>query len=329
VSEASLPQLGALMAGALARATWRRATHGPLRPSWSWRIELAAASMRAVLMESKQRGVPWLRSALGKATAPSSFLRRVRTEDVDAGGVRARWFIPADRPETRRIIVYFHGGGFVIGSVDTHADALSRLAVQAQARVLGVDYRLAPEHRFPAAHDDALAATRWALARSEPARVALAGDSAGGNLAVATLCALRDAGEALPAAAALLCPWTDPFAAGGSMETNADADFGDRELLVGWANDYVPPASAEDPRVRVNAAKLEGLPPLLIQLGGGEVLHDQVTAFAARARAAGVEVRLDVERDLFHDWQLQAHLLAEGARSMEEVARHLAERLPD
>lgn len=325
MSRASLPQLAGIAAGAAARAAGRRLAHGPRRPGWSWRTELLAATTRAVLTQSKTRGPHWVRSALEAAPTSRGFARQIRMKDVDAGGVRARWFEPSGAaPE--RTVVYFHGGGFVLGSIETHADAMMRLAVLARARVLGVDYRLAPEHRFPAAHDDALAAARWVLARQAPGSVALAGDSAGGNLTVATLCALRDAGEPLPAAAALICPWTDPLAAGGSMEANADADCADRELLVGWFEEYVPPGVPRDPRAFVCDATLAGLPPLLIQAGGAEVLLDQILAFAARARAAGVGVRLDVAADLFHDWQLQAHLLPEGARALEEIAHFLAEK---
>jgi len=313
------------MAGAMARAAGRRITRGPIRASWPWRVELMGAAMRAVLMQSKTRGVHWLRSALEAAPNPSPMAKKVRTEDVVANGVRARWHVPLGQ-DPQRTLIYFHGGGFVIGSLDTHVDPMARLAVLANARVLGVDYRLAPEHRFPAAHDDALAATRWVLAQGvDPRALALAGDSAGGNLAAATLCALRDAGDPLPAAAALLCPWVDPIWEGGSMDANADADFGDRALLYGWFLDYVP-GGARDPRVCPIDAKLEGLPPLLVQVGGGELLLDQCKAFAARATQAGVDVTLAVEGELFHDWQLQANLLPEGARSMEEVARFLAAR---
>jgi acetyl esterase/lipase len=326
MSRATLPQVGGLMIGAMARAALRRLASGPIRASWSWRVELMGAAMRAVLMQSKTRGPQWLRSALEVTPNPSPFAKQVRTEDVVANGVRARWHVPHG-VDPRRTVIYFHGGGFVIGSLDTHVDPMARLAVQTGARVLGVDYRLAPEHRFPAAHDDALAATRWVLAQGvDPGSLALAGDSAGGNLALATLCALRDAGDRLPAAAALLCPWVDPTWAGGSMDSNADADFGDRALLYGWFLDYVPDG-ARDPRVCPIDAKLEGLPPLLVQVGGAELLLDQCTALAERAKQAGVDVTLTVEGELFHDWQLQAQTLPEGARSMQEVARFLADRL--
>jgi acetyl esterase/lipase len=324
---ALLAELGAVMVVGQARAVLRRIASGPARAGWPWKLELIAAGQRAIMMRSKRRGVHWLRAALEAAPTPAPFAKRVRTENVDAGGVPARWFVPLGATNRARTILYFHGGGFVVGSPNTHADLMARLAVHADARVLGVDYRLAPEHRFPAAHDDALAAVRWLYAQGvDPAKLTIAGDSAGGNLAAATLCSLRDAGEPPPAAAVLFCPWVDLLAAGGSIDANASADFGDRELLVAWAEDYVPRGTPRDPRAFPIDAKLEGLPPLLIQVGGAEVLHDQIVAFRERARAAGVDVALEVEPDMFHDWQLHASLLPEGARSLEAAARWLVAR---
>ena len=327
---ALLAELIVVMLVGQARAALRRIAKGPARAGWSWQVELIAAGMQAIMMRSKRRGVHWLRAVLDVAPTPAPFGKRVRTEDIDAGGVRARWFVPLGAITPTRTIVYYHGGGFVIGSPNTtHAELMAQLAVLAEARVLGVDYRLAPEHRFPAAHDDALAAVRWLYAQgADPASVALGGDSAGGNLATATLCSLRDAGDPLPAAAVLFCPWVDLLAAGGSMDANADVDFGNRELLVAWAEDYLPRGSPRDPRAFPSDAKLDGLPPLLIQVGGAEVLHDQIVAFAQRARAAGVDVTLEIELDMFHDWQLQGALLPEGARSLEAAARWLVRRLP-
>jgi acetyl esterase/lipase len=285
--------------------------------------------MKAVLARSKRRGVHWLREA--QALAPRSpLLREVSFTPVVAGGVPGEWCVPRDGPEPSRAVVYLHGGGYVIGSVSTHRDTLARIALTARARVLGVDYRLAPEHRFPAAQEDCLAATRAVIAKGVAARrLALAGDSAGGALAVATLLSLRDAGEPLPAAAVLLCPWTDPLAEGGSMTANERFDFGDRELLVGWFDQFADRADARDPRVAPVYARLEGLPPLLVQAGGAEILLDQIRSFVERARRAGVDVRLDVHPDMVHDFQTQAAVLPEGARAIDDIARFLRERLPD
>ncbi len=317
----------ALLAGREAGATLlRRARRGPKRPGWSLRTELAQSVMRAVLMRSKARGVPWLRAVQAAVPVQVAFRSEVSFDPTRLGGVPGEWCAPlAGRPE--RTIVYLHGGGYVIGSVAGYRDVLARLAVGANARVLGVEYRLAPEHPFPAQQDDCLAATRAVLASgADPAHLALAGDSAGGALAVATLCALRDAGERLPAAAVLICPWTEPWAEGGSMLANERFDFGDRALLVGWAESTGGKPS--DPRLTVTNAKLEGLPRLLVQAGGAEILHDQIARFAEKARAAGVAVELQVYPDMFHDFQLQASLLPEGAAALDDAARFLRAGLP-
>jgi epsilon-lactone hydrolase len=301
----------------------RRALRGPRRPGWTLRVELAQSVMRALLMRSRRRGIAWLRAAQEAIPANVPLAEQVRFEPVTLGGVPCQWCTPRDRtPE--RTIVYLHGGGFVIGSVEGFRDLLSRLALSADARVLGVDYRLAPEHPFPAQQEDCLAATRALLASGvDPRRLALAGDSAGGSLTVATLTALRDAGGPLPAAATLICPWTEPFAEGGSMDANAPFDFGDRALLAGWAEAAIGAGDPSDPRFSVANAKLEGLPPLLVQVGSIELLYDQVLRFVERARAAGVETTLEVLPEMFHDVHLQAALLPEGAAAVEAVAAYL------
>jgi acetyl esterase/lipase len=321
-----LLEVGGIALGAVAATLLRRVLRGPRRPGWSLRLELAQSVMRAVLMRSKRRGVAWLRAAQEALPANVPLAGQVTFEPVTLGGIPCEWCVPRGRSPARTI-VYLHGGGFVIGSLAGFRDLLSRLALGADARVLGVDYRLAPEHPFPAQQQDCLAATRAVLAAgADPAQLALAGDSAGGALTVATLCALRDAGEPLPAAAALICPWTEPFAEGGSMDAHAAFDFGDRELLAGWARATIGAGDASDPRFSVANAKLEGLPPLLVQVGSVELLHDQVLRFALRARAAGVETRLEVLPEMFHDVHLQAALLPEGAAAVDAVAAFLRDR---
>ena len=208
----------------------------------------------------------------------------------------------------------------MVGSSTGYRDLLGRLAVGSDARVLAVDYRLAPEHPFPAAQEDVLKATRWALDEgAEPGALALAGDSAGGALCVATLCALRDAGEALPACALLFCPWTDPLASGGSLTDNQDADFAEANVLSEWLQIALGGASPEDPRLRIVNADLRGLPPLHVQVGGAELLLDQVRDFVAHARAAGVSVDLQLYPDMFHIFQVQASIVPEGAAALEDA----------
>lgn len=310
------------------RAALRHAMRGPLRSGWPLGASVAQAVMRHTLMASKKRGIPWLRQAQASVPLPSPALRRVRFEPTLAGGVPAQWCVPRDG-EPRRVVLYLHGGGYAIGSVASHRDLLARVALAADARVLGLDYRLAPEHRFPAAHDDCLAAYRWLLdGRAQPERLAVAGDSAGGALAVATLLAARDASGPLASAGVLLCPWVDPLASGGSMEANEAYDFGDRELLVGWIDAYAG-EDAADPRVSLLRADLRGLPPLLVQAGGGEILLDQIRAFDERARAAGVDVELRVHGELFHVFQAVAGVLPQAREAIEEIGSFLRERLKD
>jgi acetyl esterase/lipase len=318
--------LGALAAATIARTVARRAVRGPLRPSWTLRTEIAQGVMRAVLMQSKKRSPQWLRDVQASVPAQVPLAGEVEFAPLELGGVPCEACTPrAARPE--RTLLYLHGGGYVIGSIAGYRDLVSRLAVAANAHVVSVDYRLAPEHPFPAQQDDCLAAARALLAEgTPPGKLAIAGDSAGAALAVATLCALRDLGLPLPAAAVLICPWTEPFADGGSMVDHDRFDFGDRAILVRWARDTAAPP--DDPRFHVPNAKLTDLPPLLVQGGGAEVLFDQIHRFVVQARSAGVDVELEMAPDMFHDFHLQAALLPEGAAALEAAGSFLRRRIP-
>jgi acetyl esterase/lipase len=230
--------------------------------------------------------------------------------------------VPSCGPDAA--IAYFHGGGYVSGTLDTHRELTARIAAGVGVPVLAVDYRLAPEHRYPAAHDDCLRAVRWLRARGvAPQRTAVAGDSAGGALAIATMLALRDAGEPQVAGAALLCPWVDPLAAGGSMVANERFDMITRAHLVAWAHMYASENEITSPAVTPATAGLHALPPMLIQAGELEVLRDQIHAFAERARASGVDATLETEPALYHDFQLMGSIVPEGLPAVERIVRFL------
>jgi phosphinothricin tripeptide acetyl hydrolase len=247
---------------------------------------------------------------------------------VDAGGVRAVWCRPAAGREPARTLLYLHGGGYVIGSPEGHGELVAHLALEAEARVLAVDYRRGPEHVFPAAQEDCIAAYRWLLAQgTDPSRLAVAGDSAGGALCLAVLQQARNAEDPLPAAAALVCPWVDPLARGGSLEENAACDFGTRELLVSWIDAYMGPTDAAHPLVSPIHADLSGLPPLLVQWGSAEILRDQVRAFVERARAAGLDVTAHEWPHMFHDWLLFHATVPEAAPATRELAEFLRRRV--
>ncbi|MCX8072806.1 MAG: alpha/beta hydrolase [Candidatus Binatia bacterium] len=252
----------------------------------------------------------------------------VEMSSVEAEGVPAAWVVVPES-EAHRVVLYLHGGGYVIGSIRTHRDLAQRIARAARARVLLIDYRLAPEHPHPAAVEDSTQAYRWLLRQGfEPAAMAVAGDSAGGGLTVATLVALRDAGDPLPAAAVCLSPWVDLEGLGESMTTKADVDpMVQREPLLRMAAMYL---GGKDPRTPLAAplyADLKGLPPLLIQVGTAETLLDDSMRLAERARAAGVDVTLEPWEDMIHVWQAFASMLPEGQQAIDRIGEFLRQRL--
>jgi len=253
----------------------------------------------------------------------------VKWEPVTAGQVACEW---VHGPTNRggQAVMYLHGGGYVFGSVATYRELIGRLSLAAGIWVLAPDYRLAPEHPFPAAVDDALAAYRWLLgAGIEPGHIAISGDSAGGGLALATLLALRDAGEQLPAAAVLLSPWTDLTCSGDSYVSRAESDpFSTRAQVVFLAAQYLAGADPTSVLASPIYADLKGLPPLLVHVGSDEVLLDDSTRLAERARAAGVEVDLKVWDGMWHDFQRFAGRgVIEGQESIDLIGAFIKKRV--
>lgn len=220
-----------------------------------------------------------------------------------------------------RVVLYFHGGGYSLGSPRSHRSLAKRIAFEARARVVVPDYRLAPEHPFPAAVEDALASYRWLLAEGvEGSRIAVAGDSAGAGLALALLVSLRDAGAPLPACAALLSPFADLECRGESYAAMAALDpIVSRKMALGMAQAYVGDGDASHPLASPVRAELAGLPPLLIQVGDREAVLDDARAIERSARKTGVPVRLDRWSGVVHAWHLFASALDEGRRALEEL----------
>lgn len=260
----------------------------------------------------------------------AAFAKRAQDWPVDRfaiGGMNAEW-IGAPEADESRVILFLHGGGFRIGSIDSHRDLIQRLSQAARAKILAIDYRLSPEHLFPAPIEDALAAWRWLLDRGHaPQRIALAGDSAGGGLALSLMLSAREAGLPLPCAAVLMSPWTDMTASGASYDTNASSDpLHQRAMILGMAKGYVGKSGdLRDLRASPLFADLAGLPPLLIQCGAPEVLVDDARALAERAREKGVAAQLDLYADMIHVFQTYAEL-PEAARALERAGAFLARR---
>ncbi len=252
----------------------------------------------------------------------------VKLEQIRAAGVPAEWITAPGAAD--RVVLYLHGGGYVMGSLKTHRDLMGRISRAAKARVLGLDYRLAPEHQFPAAVDDALAAYKFLLEQGHrPGRIAIAGDSAGGGLTIATLVAARDAGVALPAAAVCLSPWVDLEGTGESMKTRLHVDpVASPDGLRLLTQAYLGSKSVRTPLAAPLYADLKGLPPLYIQVGDHETLLDDSTRLAEKARAAKVQVKLEIWPEMIHVWQLFASFLPEGQQAVEGIGKFIREQIP-
>ncbi|PRY44771.1 alpha/beta hydrolase [Umezawaea tangerina] len=289
------------------------------------------AKVDAVLREPRPapRTVQEMRAGFAARQARSAVPEAITTSATTLGDRRALVVEPARgrRPGT---ILYFHGGAWTLGSPETSLSLTGNLVTRSGARALSLDYRLAPEHPFPAAVDDCLEAYRALLDSGEdPARIALAGDSAGGSLAVTTLLRARERGLPTPAAVAAFSPGLDLTLSGGSMDAKHGVDpLFTREALAAVFAGYCPGQDPLDPLLSpALTADLTGFPPTLLQVGGNEVLLDDSTRMAARAVAAGVDVVLDVTADVPHVFQFFAGVLDEADQALDRAALFLRQHL--
>jgi len=283
----------------------------------------AMASQPAVSGGSIEEQRAGMEAMLGGLQLPD----KVTVNETRVGDLDADW-VTMPNSANGRVVLYLHGGGYVMGSRRTHRELASRIAREAAARVLVLEYRLAPEHPFPAAVEDATAAYRWLRKQGIAAgSIAIAGDSAGGGLTLATLLGLRDAGDALPACAVCLSPWTDLEGTGASAQPGG-AD--DPMIPVAALRDMGKLYAANELRNPLAAplyGTYKGLPPLLIQVGTREILLDDSTRVADKARAAGVPVRLEIEEGAPHVWQATPHL-PEAADAVRRIGAFVRERIP-
>ena len=254
--------------------------------------------------------------AFAKAFPPAA---DVKIEKIILGGVPAeRSHTPGD--DATGAILYVHGGGYVIGSLDSHRHLVTEIGRAAGVPVYALDYRLAPEHRFPAPVDDTVAAYRQLLSQGiAPGKITIAGDSAGGGLVVAALVAIRDAGLTQPALGWTISPWIDMEALGGTMTSNAASDpTVQRETIREMAAHYLNGADPRSPLAAPLYADLKGIAPLLIQVGSIETLLDDSIRLASRAAAAGVPVRLDIWPEMPHIWHIFHPILTASRNAIEQ-----------
>ena len=268
------------------------------------------------------------RARMAAAPSGATVPEGVTVTETYAGGCRALWHDP-EGAAMDRVILYFHGGGYVLGSHTRSANSVSHIAKAVGCRALNVDYRLAPEHPFPAAVDDAVSAYRWLMAQGVGARhIAVSGDSAGGGLALALLLALKQQGLPQPAAAVPLSAWTDMEGTGDTMKTKlADDLIISPEGLRPMAGHYLGEQDPKSPLASPLHGDYAGLPPLYLQVGGDEALLDDSTRVAEAARAAGVEVKLDIFPEMQHVFQNGAGNVPEADDAIQRIGAWLRPKL--
>ncbi len=311
-------RVGCAAASGLVRGAVRRLRNGPTLASWTWAEELFVAAGRAALTTASRQVELMAPRGAGLQLPLRRALRRrltITTEDLD--GVRAERYRPAEEPAGT--ILYFHGGGFVMGSPGLERQVAAERAATLRCDTWNVSYRLAPRHPFPAALDDVVAAYQALLARGvDASTIILYGGSAGAGLALATLVKARDLGLPMPGGAVLLWPYADMTFSGPSIRTNSNIDMLDLEALAPvWGPAYVGDASPCDPLVSPSLADLAGLPPLLILAGGAEALLSCAARIAANGRAADVDVHLSIYPEKVHGWMLLPQLSATAKATVE------------
>ena len=244
----------------------------------------------------------------------------VFVQPVECSGVAAEWIVPPEAEE-QRTVLYFHGGCYISGSPGVVREFCSRLARASRSKVLCIDYRLAPEHKFPAALDDALDSYRWLLAQGVSSEdIAFAGESAGGGLVLATLVQCRELCVPMPACAVPISPWVDlEVCYGDSLSRNYGVDMAPFEPLLIGAEAYAGNGNRRNPLASPLHADLSHLPPLLVQVGTNELLLDEAVEIANRAQRAGCEVTLQRWEDMTHVWHWYASVFPEAQEAIEEI----------
>lgn len=270
-----------------------------------------------------------IRDGLNQLGTLSRLPKDVKCEPINAGGVPGEWITTPDIISDH-VLLYFHGGGYIGGSIETHKDLVSRISRAAKVRVLIINYRLAPEHSFPAALEDAVIAYQWLLTNEkiDPKNIIIGGDSAGGGLTISTLVKLREEGVPLPTAAICLSPWTDLAGTGESIKTKAELDpFITPELDEFCAKMYLKDVDPKNYLASPLYADLTGLPPIYIQVGTSECLLDDSKRLAKNAKEAGIDVELDIWEDMIHIFAIFAPLAPEGQQAILKISDFIQKNL--
>ena len=271
--------------------------------------------------QDTQKRVEDDRKAIELSMGLEKYPEDVTFEEITVNNIPSLW-IKTPESAKDRVVLYLHGGGYVIGSINTHKGLGYRISRASKSRVLLIDYRLAPEHPYPAALEDSVATYKWLIDEEgiDPQHIVISGDSAGGGLTAATILKIRDIGITLPAGGVLLSPWTDLDITGDSVKTKRRIDpIVDASGLFFMANLYIADKDPKNSYISPLFADLKGLPPLLIQVGSAEILLDDSTRFAEKAKSAGVDVTIEVWEDMVHVFQAMALWAPEGEQAIEKI----------
>jgi epsilon-lactone hydrolase len=302
----------------------RRALKGPRLPGWNWFVELATQMLKRHTLAAFRIGdVKEARRYLDSVVISSAALSAVNITPVVQEKFRGSWFAGKNM-EPRVNVLYFHGGGYSFYP-QTYANFIALITLTAKSRTFALDYRLSPEHRFPTQLEDAFSAYQWLLENgAEPGSLVLAGDSAGGNLALALPLVVRESKLPLPALTVVLSPPTDfePDCIG-----NGDFDWIEKRMLQQWADWFCDSAERRNPQVSPLWADLKGLPPIYIQAGRAEILYDSIQAFADCARKQGADVVLETWEDMNHDFQIFGPDSPKSAEALRRIGQVIEERV--
>ncbi len=308
----------------LLEVSTRRALKGPRLPGWNWFIELASQMLkRQMLAAFRMNDVKEARRYLDSVMISSPALSEVNVTPIMQEKFRGSWYV-GKNTEPGLSVLYFHGGGYSFYP-QTYTNFIALFTLAAKSKTFALDYRLAPEHQFPAQLEDAFYAYRWLLEKgTDPGSLILAGDSAGGNLTLALLLAARESKVPLPALAVALSPPTDfqidPIA-------NWEFDWIEKRMLDQWADWFCDPAERRNPLVSPLWADLAGLPPIYIQAGRAEILYDSILAFANRAQKQGADVVLETWEDMNHDFQMFGLESSQSAEALRRIGQVIEERV--
>ena len=307
----------------------RRMLKGPRRPGWNWFVEVATRMLkRRVTAAMKMRDVNESRRYLDSMVISSQALSEVNIRPIVRPKFRGSWFSESSRSsentEPQVTLLYLHGGGYTFYP-QAYADFIAQITLAAKSRTFALDYRLTPEHRFPAQLEDALHAYRWLLENgTDSETLVVAGDSAGGNLSLALLLAARDSNEPLPSLAVVLSPPTN-FEI--DLFPNQELDWITKPALLCWRDWFCDPAERRDPLVSPLRADLRGLPTIYIQAGCCEILYDSIREFADRASAQGADVILEGWEDMTHDFQIFGRDVPQSVDALRRIGEVIAARV--